>query len=184
MTEKRRLHRASGSARLAGQEETAAKPKVVKLRKPSGGAKAPKAAAMLAPGLHAAHIEMGAEGSYRVRLTTGELVAARLAPGVEGAFIEECLRARRTVLVSGGADGEPVILGALQTSRGVERDAQDTLRLGANRVELRAGEGVSIQVGSATIHMDKSGAIRLAGNKLTMDIADIVRVLSALMELP
>lgn len=192
MTEKRRLQRASGLARTSGQDAGTATSKVVKMRKPADGSgasgasggRSPKAASQLAPGLHAAHIEMGAKSSYRVRLTTGEIVAARLAPGVEKAFVEECLRARRTVLVSGGADGEPVILGALQTARSVERDAQDTLRLGGRRVELRADESVSIQVGGATMTMDKGGAVRLAGNKLTMDIAEVVRVLSALVELP
>jgi hypothetical protein len=150
-----------------------AKPKAMKRGAPA-----------LGPGIHPARIEMRADGAFRVRTAGGELLAARLAEGFEEAFAEECMRERRTVMIAEGTEVEAVILGALQTSRAVERDAHDTVRIEGKRVELEAEEGISIQVGKSTLRLDRHGAVKIVGQKMTMDVAAVVRVLSALVELP
>ena len=74
-----------------------AREKVVKLRK----SVAPEVeAAVLAPGIHPGKIELRAGDSYRVRMLTGALFGARLAEDMDPAFAEECLRQKRTVIVS------------------------------------------------------------------------------------
>lgn len=156
-----------------------ARAKVVKLRE----AAAPAAAA-LGPGLHPAELEMRVKGAYQARTPAGAIVRARLSPGFEEAFAEECMRERRTVLLAAGEAGEAVVLGALQTSRDLARDAHDTVKIEGKRVEIEADEGISIQVGKSTLRLDKHGAVKVVGQKMTMDIATVVRVLSALVELP
>jgi hypothetical protein len=83
-----------------------------------------------------------------------------------------------------GEPGEVVILGALQTSRALARDAHDTVRIEGKRVELEAEDGIAIQVGKSTLRLDRHGVVKLVGQKMTMDVAAVVRVLSALVELP
>ena len=149
----------------------------------AGKSTARRAAAGLGPGLHAARIEGAAEGRLTVRLASGELAPAIAGEGLEPAFLEECTRDRRTVLVS-EESGAIVLLGALQTSRAIERDSVDRARLAAQRIDLVAEDGVRIQVGKALLEMEASGVVRIGGDRLTIDMATVVRVLAALAELP
>jgi hypothetical protein len=165
--------------RSAAEAMDMARAKVVKMQKPRA-----RAVAALGPGIHPARIEMRADGAFRVRASTGELLRAELGEHFEDAFAEECMRERRTVLVTAGPAGDAVILGALQTSRAVARDAHDTLKIEGKRVEIEAEDGISIQVGKSTLRLDKHGAVKIVGQKMTMDVAAVVRVLSALVELP
>ena len=153
---------------------------VVKMKKrPS-----PAQGAALGPGIHPAKIDVHAGDRYRVHTLAGERVEARLGDEMEEAFAAECLREQRTVLVTPGANGEAVILGALQTSRGLSRDDAGTLKTRGKRVEIEADEGLTLHVGKSTLTMDKRGVIKVTGQKMTMNIAEVVRVLSAICELP
>src|SRR6185437_17116132 len=75
----------------------------------------------LAPGLHAATIELALKGSFRLRTMTGEQVKARLGPGVDPALADECLKQRRTVLVTAGPKGA-IIVGAVQVTASERRE--------------------------------------------------------------
>ncbi len=148
-----------------------------------GGAKVRRTTPKLGPGLHVARIEGAAEGGITVRLASGELASAVPGENVERTFVEECTRDRRTILVS-EQNGTIVILGALQTARAIEHDAAGRARITAPRIDLVAEDGVRIQVGKALLEMEANGAVRIAGDRLTMDMATVVRVLAALAELP
>lgn len=137
----------------------------------------------LPPGIHAARVEARRGALFEVRTLAGQRARARLADDVEEALIEERLAERGTVIVAQGEDGA-VILGALQARRAVTRDAQDTARLEARRVEIDATEGVSIRVGKSAMRLDPQGGVRIVGQKMTLDIAEVVRVLAAMCELP
>lgn len=146
-----------------------------------------QASAPLAAGLHPARIEEpnpAESGSYVVRLPHGERLVACLADDMEEAFADECCRDRRRVLLSPDPHGRAMIIGALQTSRSTSRDTHDTLRLEGRRVEIEAEQGITMRVGKSTLRLDKTGAWKMVGNKMTMDIATVVRVLSSLVELP
>jgi hypothetical protein len=94
------------------------------------------------------------------------------------------MRERRTVLLTPGADGDVVMLGALQTARGVSRDARDNVKLEGAHVEIEAKEGVVFHVGKSTLKLDRQGAVKIVGQRMTADVAEVVRILSALCELP
>lgn len=139
-------------------------------------------AVTLGPGLHAATIELGARGTYRVRTAAGERVRAKLAEGVAPALADECRRTRRTVLVTQTPDGV-VIIGAVQTQPSIE-GKHEKLRLDANEIELAAERTIVLRVGKAVLVLDESGAIRLAGEGVALRAAKAVKVLAANVELP
>lgn len=136
----------------------------------------------LGPGLHAATIELGTKGVYRVRTAAGERVRAKLAEGVALALADECRRTRRTVLVT-QTPGGVVIIGALQTQPSAE-GKQEKLRLDATELELAAERAIVLRVGKAVLVLDESGAIKLAGDGISLRAARAVRLLAANVELP
>lgn len=149
-------------------------------RRTRAGRTAPEVA--LAPGLHAAIIELGAKGTYRVRTAAGDRVRAKLAEGVAPALADECRRTRRTVLVTQTPDGV-VIIGAVQTQPSFE-GKHEKLRLDAKELELVAERAMVLRVGKAVLVLDESGAVRLAGEGMTLKAAKAVKVLAANVELP
>ena len=137
----------------------------------------------LAPGLHPARLEAKDGERFRARILGGSTVIAIPGDDVESAFLDECLAEGRTVLISPSPDG-PTILGALQSKRAVARDAHDTVRVEGRRVEIEAEDGVSIRVGKSAVRLGPNGDVRVVGQKMTMDVAEVVRILAALCELP
>ncbi|UQA63178.1 hypothetical protein [Polyangium aurulentum] len=138
----------------------------------------------LAAGLHLGRIEMRAGASFSVRTMAGEVVTAELAHGVEEAFAEECLREARPVVLSADRGGKVLLCGALQTSRSVSRDGEDGVRIEGTRVEIQATQGATIKVGRSAVKLDRQGAVKIVGNRMSIDIAELVRILSARCELP
>lgn len=151
------------------------------------------ARAQVTPGLTVVTIELadvakGTSGEkshpYRVRTASGAPLPASLAPGFDEAFARECLRDYRAVLAEVRDDGTASLVGALQTRSHVSRDDQDTAELSGKRVEIRADEEARIVVGKAALKLGKDGQVRLVGNRATIDMAALVKVMSALVELP
>jgi hypothetical protein len=151
-----------------------------------------KAEAALGPGLHAGHLEMvtasADEGrergqSYRVRLASGRRVAARLGKAVAADFADECLRDGRTVVLVESPGGVE-IAGALQVSKALAKDPQGTLTLEARHVRVRADQSIVLEVPGGALSLEPGGAVRLEGDKLVIDMAALVRVFAARVELP
>jgi len=134
----------------------------------------------LAPGIHAATIELASKGAFRVRTTTGERVKASLGAGVDPSLVEECLKERRTVLVAPHPKGA-IIVGALQVSASARREK---LRLEARDIELCAGSRIVLRVGKSLVVIDEQGGIQMVGDGMTVKMAKAVRVRSANVELP
>ncbi len=120
---------------------------------------------------------------YSVRLTTGERVTAELAPGMCQAFARECVRARRMVVLTDGANG-PCIAGALQTEAHPAVDARGTLALEAEHVRLRAQRSLTLEVPGGRIELEPGGVVKLEGDRLVLDAAALVRILSSRVEVP
>ncbi|MDI1429100.1 hypothetical protein [Polyangium sorediatum] len=150
--------------------------------KPAARAKKPAPAA-LGPGLFVGKIEFASDGAYRVRTADGRRVTAVLADEVEPAFAEECLRTGRTVFVTDTERG-PTVLGALQTSRGLVREASGLVTLSAQDLRLRADRSITIESGQAALRLEKEGILRAEGERMVVDMSSLVRFLSALVELP
>jgi hypothetical protein len=144
-------------------------------------AKAPAPA--LGPGLHGAVIELAADRAYEVRTMSGERVVAVLDDAVDKALADDCLRTGRMVIVAEGARG-PTIMGALQTSVPIARDADGVVSVDAKELRLRAERAALLEVGHVTLSADAGGALRIEGDRLVIDMAALVRVLSMKVELP
>ncbi|WP_437733576.1 hypothetical protein [Sorangium sp. So ce1335] len=137
----------------------------------------------LGPGIHGASIELALAGSYRIRTTSGARCAAVLGDGVDPALADDCLRTGRLVIVADGPRG-PAIMGALQTSLPIARDADGVVSVNAKELRVRLDRAASIEVGAASITADAAGVVRIEGDRMVLDMGALVRVLSARVELP
>jgi hypothetical protein len=139
---------------------------------------------ILGAGIHAATVELKHRASYRVRLLDGRRMRATIARGVSPTLLDECLRTRRVVMIADG-ESEPVILGALQTAPAPHvHEETGTFDLEAKHIRLRADATIALKVGSASLALDKSGVTRIEGQQMVIDVAALLRVLSARVELP
>jgi hypothetical protein len=134
----------------------------------------------LGPGLHAGVVELESDGSYRVKVVGGGYVRARRDRDVPTSFIDNCMKTGRKVFLHDTEDG-PVIAGALYTPSG---ESPELLEMSADTIRLRAAKELSIRVGSTVLRLEKSGAVRLEGRKLVVDMGSLVRFLSERVELP
>ncbi|EYF08510.1 hypothetical protein [Chondromyces apiculatus] len=140
-------------------------------------------AATLGPGVHLATVEMRAGDTYRIRTTAGARLAAVLADGVEPALIDDCLRHGRMILACDTERG-PTIVGAVQTTRSVGVDEDGALAFAAKSIRLKAEQTLRIEAGPIAITVDKAGVLRLQGDKMTIDMGTLIRLVSTRVELP
>lgn len=143
----------------------------------------PPAQPALPAGLHGAVVELRTKEGFRVRSMSGERFVAVVGDGVELELVEECLRTGRIAVVCQTVRG-PAIVGALQTTRSIVREANGTLSVDAETIKLRGKQKVVIQAGEVTLVLDKSGHLRTRGERMVIDMSSNVKVLSALVELP
>lgn len=137
----------------------------------------------LGPGLHGAIIELKAGRAFQLRTTEGRRVTASLADGVDPALADDCLRTGRMVIASDSPRG-PEIAGALTTSLPAARHEEGVVTLEAKELRLRAERALSLEVGPVSLSAEDSGAMRLEGDRLVIDMAALVRVFSSKVELP
>jgi hypothetical protein len=102
---------------------------------------------------------------------------------VAPALLDECLRARRTVLFA-ERGGRVEILGALQTAPGPRANADGDLALEGRAVEIAAADRIALRVGASRLTLDRDGVIRMDGDRLTIDVGALVQILSANVNLP
>lgn len=135
-------------------------------------------------GLHGGYVELESGGTFRVRLGDGRRFSARPGAGVDAGLVRDCLRTRRMVIVVDSPRG-PRIMGALQTEAPIaQRDQSDSVTVRARELRLVADEKLHIEAGPVRIAADASGKLRLEGDKLVIDMAALVKLLSTSVELP
>ncbi|APR87917.1 hypothetical protein A7982_13266 [Minicystis rosea] len=140
--------------------------------------------ASLGGGIHPAIPELLDGDRYRLRLLSGARVTATLGPGVSAKLLDACMRGRRTVMLADGEHG-PVILGALQTEPMPHVDASSgTFEVEAEHIRLSATGTLALKVGKASLALERAGLARIEGEQLVIDVAAVVRVLAAKVELP
>jgi hypothetical protein len=123
---------------------------------------------------------VGSSGAkYSVRLLSGERVQATLAPSVDPGFARECVRDGRMVIVAEG-----VIAGALQTQSHPATDARGNLALGAEHLRLSAKRSLHLEVPGGRIELEPGGVVKIESDRLVLDAAALVRILSSRVEVP
>ncbi|MGK3986472.1 hypothetical protein WME99_25730 [Sorangium sp. So ce136] len=137
----------------------------------------------LGPGLHGATLELKSGRAFQIRTTDGRRVVASLADGVDPALADDCLRTGRMVIVSDTPRG-PEIAGAIMTSLPPARSEDGVVTIDAKELRLRAERSLSLEVGPVSLSAEESGAMRLEGDRLVIDMAALVRVFSSRVELP
>jgi hypothetical protein len=139
--------------------------------------------AVLTPGLHAAHVELASDKSFRIRSVNGQRILARLGDGVERALVEQCMRSNQLVVVT-ATETDVLIVGALQTQCAFHREPDGTLLIESERIELRAERELRLKSGASALKLAEDGKVRINGHRMVVDVDTNVRVLSALVELP
>lgn len=136
----------------------------------------------LAPTQRRAKIGVTGE-RYVVRLQSGDSVTATLATSMCPEFARLCVRERRMVMVTDGADG-PLIAGALQTQAHPSADARGNLSLEGDHVRVSAKRSLVLEVPGGRIELEPGGVVKLEGDRLVLDAAALVRILSSRVEVP
>ncbi len=149
-------------------------------RKRASSSRRPEA---LGPGIHAAILELRDGTSYRVKVLSGRRATATPAPGVSQDLLDDCLGARRMVMLADGERG-PIILGALQTARTPHVDAEGAFEVEAKHIRLRAESTITLKAGAASPALAQSGLARIEGEQVVFDVAALMRILAARVELP
>jgi hypothetical protein len=137
----------------------------------------------LGPGLHPGVLEMRSGASFRVRLMDDSRRRAVLGDGVDPALADECLRTGRLVILCDTKRGV-TLLGALQTAPSIARGPDGSLCLEGKTIRIRAEKAVVIEAGPVSLSLEQGGTVRAEGDRMVIDMGSIVRVLSALVELP
>jgi hypothetical protein len=127
----------------------------------------------------------GTRAQYRARLLSGSIVSVELDRSFEPALAAECCETGQPVILARRSEGEPLlVVGALQTSRGLTRQAEGQVTLAGRRIELDAEEGIVLRAGKSALRLDRTGTLKVVGERMTMDVATVVRILASLVELP
>jgi hypothetical protein len=138
----------------------------------------------LGAGLHGGYVELETDGRFRIRLTDGRHVSASPDVGVEPELVRECLRSRRLVILVDAPRG-PRIVGSLETQRPVAiRERGDAVTIQAKEIRLAADQRLRLEAGPVTISADETGKMRLEGDRMVIDMAALVKILSLRVELP
>lgn len=134
-------------------------------------------------GIDAATIEARDGDGYTVRLSNGELAPATLGRGVKRALADECLREGRTVLLCWQGD-DAVLLGALQTDASAVTLRDGVVTLAGDEVRLEATQRVQLEAGASRIVLTDNGKLHIWGERLTMHIASLIKLVASKVELP
>ena len=141
------------------------------------------AAQWRAPTLDVARLDRAKDGRYVVKLPDGEEHVAELSPDVSPQLAEECLRQERPMLVRQHSDGL-VLVGALQTQPSPLREQGGVVTLSGRDIQIEADRRFDVEVGPTRLTLERSGKLSLLGERLTMHIASLIKLIASKVELP
>ena len=136
-----------------------------------------------APGLDAVNLEARDGDAFVARLSDGERATVTLAPGLSPALVEECLENGRMMLVRYCED-VPILLGALQTEPSALRQRDGVVTLRGRDVRVEAEQQLHLEAGATRLSIDPRGKLQLVGERLTMQVASLIKLIAAKVELP
>lgn len=133
-----------------------------------------------ASGLGLAELLEGLPGArWHVRVGTLTL-EAEVDPSVDPAFLEECRRDGRRVLITGGAC--PSIVGALQARRALEIDREGRVNAEVESFHVKAASEVTLQTAAAFIQL-KAEEIELFGERVLTRARGVAKTLARMISL-
>jgi len=121
----------------------------------------------------------GSEARWHVRVGTFTL-EAEVDPSVDPAFLEECRRDGRRVLITGGA--RPLIVGALQARRALEIDREGRVNAEVESFHIKATSEVTLQTAAAFIQL-KAEEIELYGERVLTRARGLAKTLARMISL-
>ncbi|HHH28752.1 MAG TPA: hypothetical protein ENK57_10470 [Polyangiaceae bacterium] len=137
-----------------------------------------------APALDVATLDRAEGEGYLAVLPDGTTRPATLSAVVDPELAEQCLREQRPMLVRAAGD-ELQIVGALQTQASPLTTRDGVVTLTGRRVQLEAEQDVILSTGADTrLSLARNGKFSLIGERLTMHVASLVKIIGSRVELP
>lgn len=143
---------------------------------------APRAVPLLAPALALVAVQRVEEGRVIVQIGSAEVVAT-LDASVHLAVIEGAFRRKERVLAEIGADGVPVVVGALRTQPTPGIDAADEYRIEAGRISLEAGEEVSLSARAASVVVRAIGEVETYAERIISRAEGVHKIVGRMLRL-
>ncbi len=134
--------------------------------------------APLAPGLRTARLASleGRVAKVTLRGAREEIVA-HVAPEVDVALIEDAALQKDAVLVEIGEDGQPVIVGVVQTHKPRE------IHVTGEKIVIEGSREVLLRSGRAALRLREDGDVELVGSRISAASRGLFRIVGRILRL-
>ncbi len=136
-----------------------------------------------APALDVATLDRAEADAYLVVLPDGTTHQATLGPGVDPELAQQCLREQRPMLVR-TVGSELLLIGALQTQVSPVSSRDGVVTVSGRHVRLEGEREVELAAGQGRLSFKGDGKLSLLGERLTMHVASLVKIIASKVELP
>lgn len=136
-----------------------------------------------APTLDVATLDHVAGDGYVVVLPDGSTRSAVLGPGIDPELARQCLREQRPMLVRSVGD-EIRLVGALQTRLSPVSSRDGVVTVSGQKVRLEGEHDVELASGGARLSLQRDGKLSVLGERLTMHVASLIKLIASKVELP
>jgi hypothetical protein len=141
-------------------------------------AQANRRSAPLAPGLRTARLVSLEGRAAKVALRGArEEIVAHLAPEVDRELIEDAAVHKDAVLVEVGDDGQPLIVGVVQTHRPRE------IHVTGEKIVIDASREVLLRAGRAALRLREDGDVELVGSRISAASRGLFRIVGRILRL-
>lgn len=132
----------------------------------------------LAPGLRTARL-VALEGRVAKVALRGarEEIAAQLAPEVDQELIEDAAIQKDAVLVEIGEDGQPLIVGVVQTHKPRE------IHVTGEKIVIEGSREVLLRSGRAALRLREDGDVELVGSRISAASRGLFRIVGRILRL-
>ncbi|MFO0585966.1 MAG: hypothetical protein U0441_00430 [Polyangiaceae bacterium] len=141
-------------------------------------APAPQKKAPLAPGLRTARV-VAVDGRVARVLFRGarEETIAAIAPETEREIIEDAALQKDSVLVEIGDDGQPFVVGVVQTRKPSE------VHVTGEKIVVEGSREVLLRAGRAALRLREDGDVELVGSRISAASRGLFRIVGRILRL-
>lgn len=141
-------------------------------------AEAPRKRAQLTPGLRTARV-VSVDGRVARVLFRGarEETIAAIAPETEREIIEDAVAQKESVLVEVGEDGQPFVVGVVQTRKPSE------VHVTGEKIVVEGSREVLIRSGRAALRLREDGDVELVGSRISAASRGLFRIVGRILRL-
>lgn len=141
-------------------------------------AAAPPRTTKLTPGMRTARVVSVDGRSARVLLRgSREEIVAQIAPETEREIIEDAVAQKEPVLLEIGDDGQPLVVGVVQTRRPSE------VHVTGEKIVVEGSREVLLRSGRAALRLREDGDIEIVGSRISAASRGLFRIVGRILRL-